>query len=268
MIRHNIPLYIIGAVMPFTVTSCRKQSPQAKVVQENAAAKRMLQGVWIDQEDESIVFKAQGDTIYYPDSTSAPAYFMIDGDTLVLQGANRVTYPIVRQTAHAFRFRNATGDVVSLVKSTDKADNDWFSNSQPLPLNQNRLIKRDTVIVYGNDRYHSYVQVNPTTYKVVKASFNDDGVEVDNIYHDNIIHISVFRGGYKLFSRDFHKQDFARQVPADFLQQSILSDMVLAAMDSRGTHFQAQLVIPDSQSSFLVDVTVDFRGGMRMAVKK
>lgn len=268
MDKRLIPIYMMGAVAVLAMPSCRRHPHAPETPKEDAAAKRLLQGVWLDQDDESIVFKAQGDTIYYPDSTSAPARFMILGDTLVLQGVNRVAYPIVRQTAHAFQFRNATGDLVSLVKSDDKADNAWFSHRQPLPLNQDKTVKRDTVIVYGNDRYHSYVQVNPTTYKVVKATFNDDGVEVDNIYHDNIVHVSVFRGAAKLFSRDFHKRDFARLVPAEFLGQSILSDIVLTSVDTQGLHFQAQLVIPDSQSSFLVDVTVNFRGRMAMDVRK
>ncbi len=59
-----------------------------------------------------------------------------------------------------------------------------------LALNQNTLIKRDTVVVRGDEKYHLYVQVNPTSYKVYKSSYNDDGVEVDNVYYDNIVNLA------------------------------------------------------------------------------
>lgn len=269
MSRHTLYLFTIAvALVAFTLSSCRKKAPQKQEPQEDMKAKQMLQGVWMNEDDEDVAFKAQGDTIYYPDSTSAPVHFSIAGGKLILNGANETAYPIVRQTAHVFQFKNASGDVVHLVKSEDKDDASLFSDKQPLPLNQNRLIKRDTVIVYGNDRYHSYVQINPTTYKVIKASYNDEGVEVDNVYHDNIIHISIFQGARKLFSRDFRKGDFSKYVPQEILAQSILSDMTLTGMDPKGTHFQAQLVIPDSQSSFLVELVVDFHGRATMAVKK
>lgn len=74
-----------------------------------------------------------------------------------------------------------------------------------MALNQNKLIKRDSVVIYGNEHYHWYIQVNPTTYKVAKQTYNDNGVEVDNVYFDNIIHLSLFCGGTQVFSRDFER---------------------------------------------------------------
>lgn len=70
-------------------------------VKEDTAAKKMLQGIWLNDDDEDdVAFRAKGDTIYYPDSTSQPVYFYIAGDTLVMKGANIAKYPIVKQAEH------------------------------------------------------------------------------------------------------------------------------------------------------------------------
>lgn len=262
----NAVLYMLSFL--FMAVACgQKKDTHAATVQEDKEAKQLLQGVWLNEDDESVVFKAEGDTIFYPDSVSQPVYFQIFHDTLVLHGANISKYTIVKQSAHVFRFRNASGDIVNLVKSEDRDDNTLFHDVQPLPLNQGRLIKRDSVLIYGKDRYHSYVQVNPTSYKVVKATYSDEGVEQDNVYYDNIVHVSVYQGNKRLFSKDFRKQDFAAFTPKDFLKQSILSDIELLGMDTRGVIYRATLVIPDSPSSFLVELVVGFGGKLRMDVK-
>ena len=87
--------------------SCRKGREKAQEArQEDLGAKKMLQGIWVDEDEQDVAFKAKGDTIYYPDSTSQPVYFQIFDDTLVLHGANEAKYPIVKQTRHLFVFRN------------------------------------------------------------------------------------------------------------------------------------------------------------------
>lgn len=82
-----------------------KEQPEQK---EDTTAKKLLQGIWLDGDDEdNVVFRVKGDTIYYPDSTSQPVYFYIVGDTLVMKGANLSKYPIMKQAAHisSLRFR-------------------------------------------------------------------------------------------------------------------------------------------------------------------
>lgn len=255
--------------MAFALASCRGKSSDKEEVTENIAAKKMLQGIWLDEDEQDVAFKAQGDTIYYPDSTSQPVYFQIIGDTLVLHSANVVKYPILKQTRNLFIFRNQNGDEVKCVLSDDPDDATFFSTKRPQPLNQGKLIKRDTVVVYNDERYHCYVQVNPTTYKVVKASYNDEGVEVDNIYYDNIVNLNVYHGATRLFAGDFRKQQFAKIVPPDFLKQSVLSDLTFFRCDEQGIHYLASLVIPDDgMSSFLVNITVAYNGRMTMKVNK
>ncbi len=251
--------------MVVLVGSCKDKAPVASP-KEDFTAKKMLQGIWLNYEEQDVAFEAKGDTIFYPDSTSQPVYFQIIGDSLVLHGSNEVRYPIVKQAPHLFAFRNQTGDLIKLEKSEDPNDRYAFSGKRPVSLNQNKLIKRDTVVTFQSERYHCYVQINPTTYKVVKPTYNDDGVEVDNVYYDNIIHLSIFHGPRKVFSSDFHKQDFRKQVPQDYLKQGILSDFIFTKIDAHGVHYTASIAVPDSQVSFQVKVRVDFNGRLTMMV--
>lgn len=267
LIKRNIAVVAAVALSVIGVSCGGKQTSQAEEPQEDRNAKQQLQGIWVNDEDEDIAFKAKGDTIFYPDSTSQPVYFQVFGDTLVLHGANDVKYPIVKLTHHLFIFRNQNGDEVKLKLSENPDDASLFMVERPEALNQNQLIKRDTIVTQGSEKYHCYVQINPTTYKVIKASYNDEGVEVDNVYYDNIINLHIYHGAQKLFSRDFRKQAFEGKVPKEFLRQSILSDLKLSGVDATGIHYVASLVIPDSMSSFEVEVAISYDGRMMMRVK-
>lgn len=241
-----------------------KDSAQVK---EDTAAKKMLQGIWLDGDDEDdVVFRVKGDTIYYPDSTSQPVYFYIAGDTLVMKGANTTKYPIIKQAAHIFQFKVLNGDIIKLVKTDDTSYLQQFLHQQPVVLNQNTLIKRDSVVYAGDEKLHLYVQVNPTTYKVFKSSYNDDGVEVDNVYYDNIVNVNIYRGASKIFGRDFRKEDFEGQVPLEFLKQAILSDIVLKKVDTDGLHYRVVLAMPDSSMSYQVEIIISLKG--KMTIRK
>ena len=147
------------------IVACGPKTPknEGKAV-EDKVAKQMLQGIWINAEDESVAFKVKGDTIFYPDSTSYPAYFQIFRDTLVIHGADdMVKYPIVKQAPHLFMFKNSNGETVKLTLSEDVLDKFQFDNNKAQVLNQNQLVKKDTVVSYEDMRYRCYIQVNPTT---------------------------------------------------------------------------------------------------------
>lgn len=242
----------------------QKSDKQQEVQEENTAAKKMLQGIWLNDDEDDVAFRVKGDTIYYPDSTSQPVYFYIAGDTLVMKGANVVKYPIVKQAAHIFQFKIQNGDIVKLVKTNDASYLRQFTQQPPVALNQNTLIKRDTIVSHADEKYHLYVQVNPTTYKVYKSSYNDDGVEVDNVYYDNIVNINIFQGARKLFGKDFHKEDFKKKVPAEFLKQAILSDISFLKIDAEGIHYMAVLAMPDSSLSYQVELVVSHDGKMKI----
>ena len=261
---------IIYSLLLFLIVGCNSKSSRIRneKFQEDYNAKQMLQGIWRDEDENEVVFRAKGDTIFYPDTTSRPVYFQIISDTLVLHGSNVMKYPIVKQTAQLFEFKNQNGDIVRLIKSSNPDDILQFEHRSLVVLNQNTLIKRDTVVNYNNKRYHCYIQVNPTTYKVIKTAYNDEGVEVDNVYYDNIIHISIFQGKTRLYSKDLYKKDFTKDVPQQFLKQSVLSDISFIGIDRIGVHFTANLGIPDSYLSYVVEIIILLNGTMRMQVNK
>ena len=110
--------------------------------------------------------------------------------------------------------------------------------------------------------------MNPTTYKVISPSYNDDGVEVDNVYYDNIINLNVFHGAQRLFGGDFKKRQFTKWVPTQFLQGSILSDLTFDHCDENGIHYTASFIKPgDSMGSYQVDVMVNYKGHLKIESK-
>lgn len=247
-------------VLALTLSSCNRQG--SKDVPENKEAKEMLQGVWIDAESGDVSFRVKGDTIFYADSTSMPAYFRIIGDSLVL--ASGTSYSIVKQMPHIFWFSNQNGDVVKLEKSEDPTDESEFVHDTPRVLSYTHQVKTDSVVSFNGEQYHWYIAINPTKYKVTKRSFNDDGLEVENVYYDNIMHIAVFQGSRRIYSSDFRKQQYAGKVPADFLNEAVLGNMEYSSIDAAGLHFNATLCIPDGASCYLVETLISFDGRLSM----
>lgn len=262
MRRRAFLLAIVGCLV--ALVGCGKKNNPVDAFHEDEHAKALLQGIWLNEDADDVAFQVKGDTIYYPDSTSQPMYFYIHSDTLVMKGASEVKYPIVKQAAHLFEFKNQGGDIIKLVKTSDKSYMSAFREERPIALNQNKLVKRDSVVVFAGEKYHLYVQVNPTTYKVYKSSYNDDGVQVENVYYDNIVNVNIYKGASKVFSRDFHRKDFAKKVPVSFLEQAILSDMVINHVDKDGFHYLAILAQPDSYLSYQVKVQVSLNGSLKI----
>ena len=150
---------LLCASLLAAMASCGQKSAgkDSAGIKEDTAAKKMLQGIWLDGDDEDdVVFRVKGDTIYYPDSTSQPVYFYIAGDTLVMKGANTTKYPIIKQAAHIFQFKVLNGDIMKLVKTDDTSYLQQFQHQQPVVLNQNTLIKRDSVVYAGDEKLHLY----------------------------------------------------------------------------------------------------------------
>ena len=246
------------------VMACgESKAPSQADEAENTEAKAMLQGIWVDEDTDEPVFRVQGDTIYYPDSTSQPAYFRIVSDSLEL-GASHARYAIVKQSAHLFWFKNQAGDVLHLSKSDDEqALATDFVDDQPQVMVYTEVVKRDSVIMYHGERYHWYIAINPTKYKVVATTYNDDGVAVDNVYYDNIIHVSLFHGASQVYSRDFRKQQYEKLVPKQFLSQAVLGAMTYSHADGAGFHFSASLCKPDGATCYMVDNVISTDGQLK-----
>lgn len=261
-VKLNIFLLALLALL-----SCNGGSkvPVPEAEEEDKKAEALLQGIWLNAENDEVTMKVKGDSIFYADSTLIPVRFAIINDSLVLRTHNESRYAIVKQTANLFYFNNSAGDVVKLVKSNNDDDNWQFdANKRVVNVNQNQLIKRDSIVTGADKRYRVYTQVNPTQYKVVNVSYNDDGLQVETVYYDNIVNICIYDGGRRLYSSDFHKQDFNKFVPADFMSQAILSDIVLDSVSSRGVELLAYIVDPDSVTQYVVRLVVSHGGVLKM----
>lgn len=250
---------IITCVLMFAAfVSCGQRAGDANLP-ESKEAKQLLQGVWSDEEAESIVFLMKGDSVYYPDSTSMPAYFRVYEDTLFIGSTAR--YHIEKHTEHLLWFKGGDGELVKLVKDEGDVDKkEVFEHDKAQILSLTDVLKKDTVVSYDNKRYHLYVAVNPTKYKVSRHTINEDGLDVENVYYDNIIHLSIFNGATQIFSRDFRKQQYQQRVPAQFYDQAVLNNMEYASIDEKGIHVDVSVCTPGDASCYLIGHIISFDG--------
>jgi hypothetical protein len=242
-------------------SGCRQNIPHADR-EESRDAKELMQGVWTNEDTEDISFRISGDSVYYPDSTSLPAYFKVVGDTLYI--GSMVRYHIEKHSEHLLWFRSSDGELVKLVKDSDTADDTNFEQKSPQVLMLTDVLKHDTIVDYEGKRYHLYFAVNPTKYKVVRHTINVDGLDVENVYYDNIIHLSIFQASTCLFSRDFRKAFYQKCVPASFYQQAILNNMEFAGCDQHGIHIDVSLCMPGDASCYLIQHVISFDGKLTL----
>ena len=247
--------YIITCVLLIAaLVGCGQKGGSAGQAPESREAKQLLQGIWSEEDTENIVFQMRGDSVYYPDSTSMPAYFRVYDDTLYIGSAAR--YHIEKHTEHLLWFKGADGELVKLVKDNGDPEKEVFEHNKAQILSLTDVLKKDTVVSYEGNRYHLYIAVNPTKYKVVRHTLNEDGLDVENVYYDNIIHLSIFQGTRQLFSRDFRKQQYQQRVPAQFFEQAVLNNMEYASTDAKGFHFNVSLCTPGAASCYLIEHVV------------
>ncbi len=252
--RINIIICIVSLLAGFTACG---QKTDTKNKQESREAKQLLQGVWMDEETESVAFRMKGDTVYYADSTSVPAYFKVVDDTLYL---GSVGNHIEKHMEHVLWIKNQNNEVLKFVKTDEENPDIMFKQKNTEVQTLTEVLKRDTVVFYNGMRYHCYIAINPTKYKVTRQAVNDDGLVVDNVYYDNIIHVSIFNGNQQLFSSDMRKNIYEKSLPQAFLQQAIFNDMTFNKVDDQGFHFDASLCIPEEASCYLIDQVISFSG--------
>ena len=207
--------------------------------EEDLSAKELLQGIWLDDETESPLMRIEGDTIYYADAQSAPITFKIIRDTLYTYGNDTTYYKIDKQ-----------GEQEMIIPTYTE------------------VTKRDSVVNYNGNRYRAYVYINPSKMRVVKTIYTEDGISMDNVYYDNVMHICVYEGKKSLFASDITKQMFESVVPADFLMQAILSDTKFVKVDRNGFLYQAVLSIPESSIYSIANLTVSFSGELAITPTK
>ena len=238
------------------MSSCSGQ-PQKKeeMEKEDLIAKEWLQGTWIDDMTETPLFTAKGDTIYYIDEPAAPVAFKIIEDTLKTYSQKVSNYHIKKQGKSFIWIQSFMGDILQLSKAENSQDSLWIPRQTPKEKTDN-VISKDNVVHYNNQRFRGYVYINPTNIKVHQPEITEEGLEIENIYYDNIIHICVYEGKNKLFGRDMKKQDFESLIPAEYYQRAILSDMEFGGVNAKGYQYQATLCIPNSASCYLVNISI------------
>jgi len=258
----------ITVALFLNITGCRNTAAP-KMEEEDLVAKKSLQGIWIDEDTKEPSLRINGDTIFYADSTSVPALFKIVNDSLIIKdNSGRANYyKITKLYEHVLYFKNNNGDEIHLVRSENPKDDTFKfeTSTNARSINQGKLIKRDTVVSVNNLRYHCYIQINPTTYKVYRTTYDDNGIEVSNIYYDNIINVNIYNGAKKIFSKDFKKEMFKGKIPTDFLQQSILTDIELSKTSTtEGFIFKAIFILPDELTEYQSEIHISANGSMKI----
>ena len=65
-------LLVIALLVCLALAGCKSGGDSPSEVGEDIDAKAMLQGIWIESATETISFRAEGDTIYYPSAGFFP----------------------------------------------------------------------------------------------------------------------------------------------------------------------------------------------------
>jgi hypothetical protein len=258
--NNNISLILGFLIVTLLLSACSKKN-STTTLDEDKAAKKTMQGVWTDELEGNIIFSVKDDTIYYNDSQSEPAFFYIYKDTLFIKYHNLVKYPIRKLTDNTLVFIDEIGDEIELVKNNASTT----AVAPPSPTetevpNQGKVIKKDTVVTYGDKRYHAYKKVNPTSYKVYIQTKNDDGLSVENTYYDNIVHIALYIGHKRIFGQNITKAEFKGMVPDNYLEQAILSDVSIKGANKDGVTFVAILTIPDTNTTYRINIIISPTG--------
>ena len=47
----------------------------------------------------------------------------------------------------------------------------------------------DSIVNYNGSRYRAYVYIKPSKMRVIKTIYTEDGISMDNVYYDNVMHI-------------------------------------------------------------------------------
>lgn len=262
---------LLGSIC--VLLSCKPKNEDKPITQSGAVedkeAKAKLQGIWVDDEGECVEFRAVGDSIYYPEQESQPLYFKIVDNRLIILGVDTISYHIDRLDNDAFWFRSITDEIIKLHRSQYALDSLEFNNvlHQPVAL-YDEVVKKDSVVVYDGHRYRGYVYINPSTMKVQKTSYNENGMKIERAFYDNVIHICVYEGKKSLYARDFVKKDFSSVVDTEFLNSAVLSDMNFIGAGKDGFWYEVSLCIPDEASCYQLYIQISYDGDYTLHKEK
>lgn len=296
----NKSILPFSLMLTMSLIGCGNNGGNADMPKENRAAKELLWGTWLKDDDGSLAFTAKGDTIYNPDPLVLPVCFYIRDDSLVLESTSRMSYKITKQSAHIFRILNQNNEEICYVKSDGSNDEgnaivasednnvqaalgstasamdnsragDEFSAAETVSgeneyeeVTAENNLHVDTLINYNAKNYRCIIDKRTTREKVIRTSFNEDGIGVDKVYHDNTISLKVYAGQALLLTKNFRKSDFAKYVDNEAFKQCILRDIEFITVSESGVLCQAIIAHPDSPAGFVVNIVVPSKGGYKL----
>lgn len=263
----------IGILLfPIVVAGCGQQAAreQQEMQEADKLSHAYLQGVWVDNTTEVPVFRIEGDTVYYPDALRAASYFEVKGDTFTTYGGQVTAYYMERLSDGYLTLRSSGGDLISLYKSDDDSyDSLTFApadtDMEPV---EPQVIEKDSVVVFDGTRFRGYVYINHSQIKVIRSGISQEGLSVDNVYYDKIIHICVYKGKQRLFSKDISKPMFGSVIPENFLKVSILEDMDFIGVNDEGYKYRATVGDPEGTACYYVDLLIDKAGNIEYKIKQ
>jgi hypothetical protein len=245
------------SVLSIVVAGCSQKTEYKP--EEDLRAKEMFQGVWVSESNEPVLL-AKGDSILYPDSSSQPVRFWINKDSIFLKGAHVTRYMITKQMPHVFLFTNQTGDEVKLLKSDDNSLKKIFFQNRPYAINTFRIEDKDTTIFTTAGYFDCNIHMETTSDRVLKSDYNDWGIEVDNMYLDNLARLTVVTGGQKFYQHEFRKQEFSQFIPKELLARAILQDFQFDHCDDNAMYFSISIGIPDASTGYVIQVRLSNKG--------
>ena len=257
-INKNALSLLTAIAVCIVLVACGNKTSNTQNRTEDKEKKQLLQGVWTNELDGSIVFSVKGDTIFFADTLSTPATFHIYGDSIQIDYHPAICYKITRCSQTTFKFINTDGDEMSLTKSANFKSG---KTPQHFQINQGCIIKKDSIINSKQTKYHAYTQVNPTTYKIYKQQTNADGMQVETTYFDNIVYIALYDGNKKIYGHNIEKKQFKKLVPESYISQAILSEIKITGLaPNGGVRYDAILMRPDSYTSYIVHIDITSSG--------
>ncbi len=246
------------------ITACHNNT--SSLEEQDLQAKELLQGIWVDEENATPMLLVRGDSIFYPDSSSMPVKFWIVKDSLYLQGKHLNSYKIDKQSAHFFAFQNQNGDVLAASKSNDKSLKKAFAY-HVFAMNTFETQNADTTANTDQGYYRSLIHIETTTDKVIKSSYNDEGIEVDNLYLDNVASLVIKSGDTPVYVHDFRKAEFATFIPKPFIEDCILSKFYFTHTDKRALYYEAVIGMPEAYTTYVIEVRITPNGTITKRLK-
>lgn len=263
--KHFIKLTL---VLTLTLASCSSSSYRSDMggrSNSDSVAKNMLQGIWFLADSDAPFLKVHGDSLRFYEQPDIKIYFEINNDSLFTYNNHRFGYKVDKQSDYFFWFHSLSNHMVKLYKSENDEDSLYFESQDVADIaadTTQQVIENDTIIYHGNDRYHGYSFINPSSYKVYKPLYSDEGIRINQVYYDNIVYICVYSGKDKLFGQNVSKADFKSLLDNEFYENVILADMNFTGVDDNWFYYVAKIEIPNSFIYDLIDVRIDRATGV------